>query len=168
MFKKSIMSLGCFLYRYRGIIAVPFFIILVIFSRPSSPRIAPYIFLATGIVLRVWAAGYIGPASRQNTFAGDYVITNGPYRYVKHPLYLGNFFLVLGVMSLFNPPAWLAIILIGLFIVEYTLIVRAEQNYLTNLPRRNAQFHFGNLKNEISTVLVIIAIYIVYVINLKV
>jgi protein-S-isoprenylcysteine O-methyltransferase Ste14 len=141
---------------------------LVVLSNPSPQSVLPHLFLAMGMAVRVWAAGYIGPTARKNTFVGNYVITNGPYRLIKNPLYVGNFSLVIGVILLFTPPVWFATIIIIAFLIEYSIIVMSEQNYLTHLPRRKAQFHFGNLKNEISTVLVIIAIYFIYVIRLKV
>ncbi len=165
---KGILLLGRFLYRYRGIIAVPFFIMLVVLSKPSPRAVLPYLFLVTGMAVRVWAVGYIGSPSRKNIFLGTYVIANGPYRIIKNPLYVGNFLLVIGVILLFSPPVWFATVIIIAFLIEYSIIVMSEQNYLTHLPRRKAQFNLDNLKSEISTFLVIIAIYIIYVIRLKV
>jgi len=166
MFKNGILELGNFLYRFRGIIAVPFFISLVFFSRPTRLHILPFIFLFTGLVLRMWTVGYIGPVSRQNKFAGHYIIQNGPYRFLKHPLYIGNFSLVVGVIFLFNPPIWLVISLIALFVVEYSIIILSEQKYLKNLLHKEAKFKLINLRGEISTVVVLIIIYLIYLVKL--
>ena len=64
----------------------------VVFYLLASPSPAallmgtPVVFL--GEALRTWASGYL----RKN----ETVCRSGPYRYIRHPLYLGNFFLGLG------------------------------------------------------------------------
>ena len=114
------------------------------------------------MTIRIWAAGYIGKSARGNKFSGQYMITNGPYQYLKHPLYIGNFFLVLGVIILFNPVLWFAILLIILFILEYTIIMLSEINYLQNLPKKEKKFELINVKGEISTMIILIMIFLVY------
>ncbi len=42
--------------------------------------------------LRIWASGYIEK--------GEKLATSGPYAYTRHPLYLGNFFMGLGICFL--------------------------------------------------------------------
>jgi protein-S-isoprenylcysteine O-methyltransferase Ste14 len=162
---RNFIQLGSFLYRYRAWIALPFFILLVIFSRPRTPFILPIIFMATGLAIRIWAAGYIGSSARGNTFSGQHMIINGPYRYVKHPLYCGNFFLVLGVVILFNPPIVLAVLLLILFLIEYTLIIMSEQFYVQSLPKKRVHFTVTNLRGELSTIVVLVVMYCISVVK---
>jgi protein-S-isoprenylcysteine O-methyltransferase Ste14 len=164
MANDKIVRLGRSLYRLRAVIAVPFFIMLLVFARPSSsPYVLASFLILTGLLVRIWSAGYIGKQSRKNEFIADFVITNGPYRYIKHPLYLGNFFLVVGVILLFNVPLWLSILLIVLFIAEYSVIIYSEMRFLRSLTRKEADFKLSNVKNEVSTIYLLCAIYLFYV-----
>lgn len=162
MVNNKIVRLGQSLYRLRAVSAVPFFIILLVFARPCSLYVLVSFLIVIGLLLRIWAAGYIGKQSRKNEFCADFVITNGPYRYVKHPLYLGNFFLVGGVILLFNAPLWLSIFLIVLFIAEYSIIIHSEMRFLKNLARKEADFKLINVKNEMSTICILCVIYVLY------
>ncbi|KPJ72790.1 hypothetical protein AMJ52_05210 [candidate division TA06 bacterium DG_78] len=117
------------------------------------------------MIIRLWAAGYIGKSARGNKFSGQHMIINGPYRYMKHPLYCGNFFLVLGVIVLFNPPTVIAVLLLILFIMQYALIIISEQHYLESLPQKKAHFKVTNLRGELSTIVVLVVMYCVYVVR---
>jgi protein-S-isoprenylcysteine O-methyltransferase Ste14 len=157
-----IVLLGKVLFQLRAVIAVPFFIFLVIFSRPTDSLITSYILIGAGLILRIWAAGYIGTQSRLNKFTTSYVVINGPYKLLKHPLYISNLLLVLGVIILFNPALWYALLLIAIFIIEYSIIVYSELNYLKDLPKKSMKFNLVNIKGEISTIVVVIIIILIY------
>lgn len=146
-------------------IAIPFFVLLVILSRPIHSPILASIFIGVGIFIRIWAGGYIGQRARQNHFSAHYMITNGPYRFLKHPLYCGNLLLVVGVILLFNPPPWFAILLIILFILEYSIIAFSEFHHLKKLPKKRVKFKLTNTRGEISTVIILMIIYLVYVVR---
>jgi len=75
---------------------------------------------------------------------------------------MGNFFLVLGVIILFNPPQWLGLVYLGIFIVMYTLISLSEKQYLGKKPERRAEYKLTNLRGELSTLIVLGVIYSVY------
>jgi len=59
------------------------------------------------------------------------LITNGPFAFVRNPLYLGNMLIYggIGVMSLALFP-WLLFVALGWFYLQYTLIVSKEEEYL--------------------------------------
>jgi len=78
------------LYKYRGIITA--FLGLLLLLLPPAPfePIGVPIFLAA-LFLRVWARQHIGEHSRGSELACDEIVKTGPYRYIKHPLYLSNF-----------------------------------------------------------------------------
>lgn len=158
---KNLFQIGKYLYRYRAAIAVVFFVPLVYLARPRISLIAHFLILV-GVALRIWAAGYIGPAARKREFHAEHRIISGPYRVLKHPLYIGNFFLVLGVIILFNPPQYLGLAYLGFFILVYTLISLSEKRYLTRKPECRVQFKLNNLRAELSTLIVLGVIYSVY------
>ena len=154
-------QLSKYLFKYRAAIAVFFFIILLFYAKPVCSTTG-HIFILIGLAIRIWAAGYIGPAARKNEFTAEYIVSNGPYRYTKHPLYAGNFFLVVGVLLLFNPPLWLTALYITLFVIIYTLIAFGERRYLEDKVPRTVCYRLSNLKGELSTLLILFLIYLVY------
>ena len=160
--KKLLIQIGQLLYKFRAVIAVPFFILLVILSRPGYIKIIPYFIIFIGLIIRFWAAGYIGKKARATSFSTGCWIINAPYKYLKHPLYAGNFFLVLGIVLLFNPAIWFAVLVMVLFLLVYTLIIMSESNYLKDLPRTKAHFKLVNCKGEISTIIIVLVIVFIY------
>jgi len=144
------------------VIAVPFFILLVIFSKPGQVNIIPYFIIFIGLIIRFWAAGYIGKKARATNFATGCRIVNAPYRYLKHPLYVGNFFLVSGVILLFNPAIWFAVLVMVLFLLVYTLIIMSEAHYLKGLTEKKVRFRLVNCKGEISTIVIVLVIVLIY------
>jgi isoprenylcysteine carboxyl methyltransferase (ICMT) family protein YpbQ len=120
--------LGKSLFRYRAVIGVTGFVLAMAFAHPSAHSLlVGLIPIAAGLILRVWAAGYIGTAGRVKEIGVQELITSGPYRFLKHPLYYGNFLLVLGVLMSLHPSKWLALLILVLFIIEYAIIARTEQ-----------------------------------------
>lgn len=163
MANNRVVRVGRLLYRYRAVIAAPFFIVLFVFSRPHhSPCVLASLLILTGLLIRIWAAGYIGRWSRKNEFQAEFIITNGPYRLIKHPLYAGNFLIVVGVVLLFNAPLWLSMLLISLFIVEYSTIIYSETHFIKGLTGNVARFRWINAKGEISTVFIVCVVYLIY------
>lgn len=87
---------------------------------------------ALGLSLRVLTVGFV-PAhtSGRNTRRqeADALNTTGMYSIVRHPLYLGNFLIWMGV-SLFPHTWWLMLIAILAFWVYYERIMFAEEEFL--------------------------------------
>lgn len=158
----TLIRLGHVLFRYRGAIAVPFFIFLVLLGQAPRYKSIPYIFILCGETLRIWAAGYIGKTARAASFETKYRIANGPFKYLKHPLYMGNFLLVIGVVLLFNPPLPYAIFLIMFFVIEYSIIIVGEMHHLRTTARKDRRFSIRNAACEGSTLLVIIVIILIH------
>lgn len=85
-----------------------------------------------GLAIRVWTVGVAAPGtSGRNTRAqkAARLNTTGPYSVVRHPLYLANGVIALG-LALF-PHAWIAPAIVApLTLGYYALIVRHEEDYL--------------------------------------
>jgi protein-S-isoprenylcysteine O-methyltransferase Ste14 len=99
-----------------------------------------------GAALRVWGAAYLGPATviSLEMKAGG-VMADGPYRYVRNPLYLGLWCMV-AAMALIMPPtgalftmALLTIFLIRLILGEEAFLSATLgepfRAYLQSVPR---------------------------------
>jgi len=83
-----------------------------------------------GAALRVWGAAYLGPATviSLEMKAGG-VMAEGPYRYVRNPLYLGLWCMV-AAMALIMPPtgALFTIVLLTIFLMR---LILGEEAFLS-------------------------------------
>jgi protein-S-isoprenylcysteine O-methyltransferase Ste14 len=158
---NTLIRAGRYLFRRRAVIATIAFVPLILAARPDYSA-ASHILVFCGLAIRIWAAVYIGPGARKHEFLADHIIKNGPYRLLKHPLYIGNFFLVSGVLIMYNPPRWLSALYIGLFLIIYATILFSELHYLKGKPKREERCRLTNLSGEVSTWIVLAVVYFVY------
>jgi protein-S-isoprenylcysteine O-methyltransferase Ste14 len=85
--------------------------------------------LLLGTILRLWGTAYLGSVVMGHAqMHGESLMASGPYRYVRNPLYLGAWFLALGV-SILMPPSGAAFIVIA-FSIFVLLLIRAEEGFL--------------------------------------
>jgi protein-S-isoprenylcysteine O-methyltransferase Ste14 len=61
---------------------------------------------ASGVAVAIWARKTLGAnwSSRPSIKAGHELVTTGPYRYVRHPIYSGMALGVLGTAMVIGPP----------------------------------------------------------------
>jgi protein-S-isoprenylcysteine O-methyltransferase Ste14 len=81
------------------------------------------IFAALAVLLRVAGAAYLGPGTVTHPdMKAVSVVANGPYRYVRNPLYIGIWCMV-AAMALLMPPsgAMVSLGLLAIFLVRLTL-----------------------------------------------
>lgn len=137
---------GNFLFKHRGNLPVIIVVLgLAVFAfqrfHESSENLIPssvveYISLAVsllGLAIRIYTVGHTpGNTSGRNTKEGqlaDELNTSGIYSTVRHPLYLGNFFMWLGAAILIEN-AWFLIVFVLLYWVYYERIMYAEEQFL--------------------------------------
>ena len=95
------------------------------FARPAWAWIvAGAIFVAAGLAVRAAASGHI----RKNRE----LTTTGPYAYTRNPLYLGSILIALGFAMAARSP-WIILAAIGMFVVIYLPVIRAEEKYLRSV-----------------------------------
>ena|GEM_PF-1934409 len=174
----KVSLLSKFLYRWRGVIGGIFFLVLLPFSSPQVmifPQ-APlnrgfhpftplgknqigFASLIIGMTLRFWARGYIGRESDSRVFSLPEVITSSIY-WLRHPLYLANFFLVLGVMLFLNPPKVMAYACLFGFGLEYGLFVLSEERLRKNGKEVKRRWSFSSALLELRTALILGLIFV--------
>lgn len=86
-----------------------------------------------GLLIRIKTVGHTPPkTSGRNTKVGqvaDELNTSGLYSLVRHPLYVGNFFMWLGIAML-TENLWFIVAFILLYVVYYERIMYAEEHFL--------------------------------------
>jgi protein-S-isoprenylcysteine O-methyltransferase Ste14 len=93
------------------------------------------IVLATlGAILRTWGSAYLGASIVKDGAMHDQaVVADGPYRYVRNPLYLGTWIHTLA-LGLLMPPTG-ALFTITVIAVLQARLIAGEEAFLSNPPR---------------------------------
>lgn len=139
---------GNWLFRYRGVLPIVILVIgLILYLRtelnPSTFFLeeTPYeiyyemfaLLLALfGLAIRIYTVGYTPKnTSGRNVKCqlADQLNTTGIYSLVRHPLYLGNFFMWLGA-ALLTGNFWFVVSFILFYWVYYERIMFAEEQFL--------------------------------------
>jgi protein-S-isoprenylcysteine O-methyltransferase Ste14 len=121
------------LFNYRGYTPIPLVLMVLALASPSWWTFAAGMAVTiAGEAIRLWGVSVAGSATRTTDgVGGDELITDGPFAFVRNPLYLGNFLLTVGlsIMAWAWMP-WLLLLTIVLFGVQYSLIVSLEEEHL--------------------------------------
>ena len=141
--RQTVLAVGDFCFRWRSylpLLLLPLIIAAIARARyPFGTHAADLawesscVLLALGgLALRVWTVGGAAPgtsgrATRRPKAAS--LNTTGPYSVMRHPLYVANGLIALG-LTLF-PHGWLApSVVAGLALVYYACIAQREEQYL--------------------------------------
>ncbi|HEY6414520.1 MAG TPA: isoprenylcysteine carboxylmethyltransferase family protein [Edaphobacter sp.] len=93
--------------------------------------ILAWVLLAIGFLLRVWAT-FLFYERRMRVISlvpQKTLVTSGPYRFSRNPLYLGgNVFIFLGAVLFFGSPSGIALTAINILVVD--LMIRREEKQL--------------------------------------
>lgn len=121
------------IFKFRSYTPIPFLILMVCFARPTLTSLGiGFCIVVAGEFIRFWGVSIVGSETRTTgSVGGTYLITNGPFSYVRNPLYVGNMLVYagVGVMSMALFP-WLFIIALIWFYIQYHMIVTSEEEYL--------------------------------------
>ncbi len=141
--REEFCTQGNLLFRFRSHLPLLFFFIILL-------AIGQFKYLGDdAIVDQLWemfclSISFLGMGIRANTIGhvpngtsgrntaqqiADVLNTTGIYSIVRHPLYLGNFFMWLGVM-LFAHSAWLILTFVIAYCLYYERIMYVEEEFL--------------------------------------
>lgn len=135
------MNIGKRLFIYRRFAPVPFFIAGVLLADPRHDLVVfGALLMAAGELLRLAAVSYTGPAIRSHEIYRGELVTNGPFAYLRNPVYFGNLLLYSGASILCG--AWLPYLLyivIIFFTIYYSFCIRYEEKQLHEAFGRSYQ-----------------------------
>jgi len=101
-------------------------LLYVTFSVPLTDRLlAGAVFIVFGQAIRFWAAGYLEKNVR--------LARGGPYRLVRHPLYVGSFFMGLGLAVSVEHIAWWMLAYLLLFVGFFIPAIHVEELRLQSI-----------------------------------
>lgn len=125
------VRVGKVLFRLRGWLPIPFFVIAVVASCPTGWSVGIGLAgLVLGELLRIWSVAHAGLTTRARHITASRLARGGPYAWVRHPIYGGNFLVGLGFVGLLTANLWIWGAYALLFWLEYTLITDAEEDFL--------------------------------------
>jgi protein-S-isoprenylcysteine O-methyltransferase Ste14 len=98
---------------------------------PGPARLAGAVLLAAGILLLAWGASTMRRAGTniRPTQPALVLVTGGPFRWTRNPLYLANVLIYLGIALLVNA-LWPLLLLIPLIVLFEWGVIRREERYL--------------------------------------
>ncbi len=148
MLYKELKEQGNWLFRWRSyvpLVMLPLMFAALLYEREHVFFVTPeaqFIYLlcclalsALGLLVRALVIGYVpvGTSGRNTTEQrATSLNTDGIYSVVRHPLYLGNFMILLGI-ALSIPVWWFGLIFGMFFFLYYERIMYAEEAYLHDL-----------------------------------
>ena len=154
-FRDDLERQGSWLFRHRSYLPLIFLPLVIIALKDSEYIETTYGDLADdiweafcvfvsflGLFVRCLTIGFVpeGTSGRNTRHQkADRLNTTGMYSIVRHPLYLGNFLIMLGLV-MFTQVGWLILISILAFWIYYERIIFAEETFLSK--------KFGNSFSE--------------------
>jgi protein-S-isoprenylcysteine O-methyltransferase Ste14 len=126
------IRLGGWLFQRRTWLPLPLVAALLLFPSqdlPGSVFWVGVLLVAMGEWIRLEGVRHIGVISRTRSDRLGPLVSEGPFAWVRNPLYLGNIALWVG-FSLSARLAWLTPLVAALLFVEYHAIVRWEEQLL--------------------------------------
>jgi protein-S-isoprenylcysteine O-methyltransferase Ste14 len=127
------MSIGEFFFKFRSYTPLPLIIVMLLFARPTiETLIIGGVIVLIGEFIRFWGVSYAGSETRTTSKVGaSNLITQGPFAYVRNPLYFGNIIIYFGISIMSNSLVpYLQIFSIIYFSIQYYFIIKEEENFL--------------------------------------
>ena len=119
-------------FKCRGLFWAIFAVAALFFPGLFEPSryIAGMLIVVCGQIIRYWAAGYI-PKYRTEKIGAPVLVTWGPYKWVRNPLYAGNFIMGLG-WALMLGWMWVGAFTAAFLLLYCLIVIPAEEEFLAS------------------------------------
>jgi len=126
--------LGAILFRHRGWLPVLFLGIPLVLPGTMSPFRweVGLALIAIGELIRIAGVAAAGTVTRRRSRNVQRLVTYGIFAWVRNPLYIGNFLVWMGFVTI-SGVLWFLPFAVLLFALEYELIVRYEEGVLESI-----------------------------------
>lgn len=123
------MKLGQFFFKYRSYTPLPFLIPMFLYGRPTLLTLIAGLAVALlGELIRLWGVSYAGGETRTRKVGASNLVTQGPFSYIRNPLYFGNILIYFGISVMANSLfPYLQIFALLYFYMQYYYIVTDEE-----------------------------------------
>ncbi len=131
-----ILRVGDFLFRHRSYTPIPLALVVIWQAETIFPLLlAGLALIAVGELIRLVALRSVGATTRTRRVGAQRLVTWGLYSCTRNPLYIGNLLLWSGALLFAGGRylPWLFAIMLGLFLIQYALIVALEEARLAEL-----------------------------------
>jgi protein-S-isoprenylcysteine O-methyltransferase Ste14 len=134
----SLVEIGNFSFRYRGYL-LPIAIVLLLVPSPdlapdpADVGIAGFCVALFGQLIRIGTIGfdYVIRGGKDHKVYAERLVQGGAYSLVRNPMYVGNFFLLMGLALASN--SWVFVLIgVPLALFMHRAIIAAEENFLRN------------------------------------
>jgi len=141
--RAFLLRSGALFFRFRKYLFPIFVVIFFFFTQPAlflGSRnldflivIIGWIMALAGLGFRLFVIGfaYIKRGGKEGKVYAENLVTEGLYAHVRNPMYIGNFFIIVG-LGLIHGSLWVYIFLIPFSTFVYLSIVVTEEEYLRN------------------------------------
>jgi len=141
-------KIGFFLFKYRSYTPLPFVFIMIILMKPTAlSLIIGAAVVISGELIRTWAVSYAGSETRTTDgVGGSNLVTQGPFSYIRNPLYLGNIMIYTGIGLMSNTFfPYLQIAGLIYFFFQYYCIIFNEEDFLRGKFGKNFELYCSSV-----------------------
>jgi protein-S-isoprenylcysteine O-methyltransferase Ste14 len=132
--RSTTARLGGVLFRNRSWLPVPFVVVTLLAPAHAAMInwVIGFVLIVIGEWIRLAGVAAAGTVTRRRSREVQRLVTYGIFRWVRNPLYVGNFLIWMGFVVI-SGVWWFLPIAILLFAIEYTLIVSYEEGVLESI-----------------------------------
>jgi protein-S-isoprenylcysteine O-methyltransferase Ste14 len=132
--QRTAARLGAVLFRSRSWLPVPFVVVALLApGRMTATNWAiGALLIVIGEAVRLAGVAAAGTVTRRRSRDVQRLVTYGVFRWVRNPLYVGNFLIWMGFVVI-SGVLWFLPLAIALFALEYSLIVAYEEGVLESI-----------------------------------
>lgn len=132
------LAIGNRLFRYRSLTPLPLIALVFLLFRPRDMKGLNGLINAIGIglalggeMIRVLAVGFSlsGTSGREVYFRADGINIRGMYSITRNPLYIGNFFIFLGLLVVYSN-IFALLFFMPFLVIQYYFIILSEEQFL--------------------------------------